>query len=75
MRIKSKTFTDPSIFTSQAAYTAGTVRVFVAVAFALSVTLTVIEVALVDVVGVPEMTPPELSDNPAGSVPDVNAQI
>ena len=46
-----------------------------AVAFALSVTLTVIEVALVDVVGVPEMTPPELSDNPAGSVPDVNAQI
>jgi len=54
---------------------AGTVKVFEAVAFALSVTLIVIEVALSDVVGVPDMTPPELSDNPAGSVPDVNAQI
>lgn len=44
------------------------------VAFALSVTRAVIEVAASGVVGVPEITPPVLRDNPTGNVPDVNAQ-
>jgi hypothetical protein len=53
----------------------GTVRALVAIAFALSVTLTVMEAALPDIVGVPEMAPPELNDNPAGNVPAVNTQV
>jgi hypothetical protein len=43
------------------------VKVFVAVAPALSVTWKVTEVDPTDVMGVPEMTPFELSANPAGS--------
>jgi len=46
----------------------------VAIAFALSVALTVMEAALPDIVGVPEMAPPELNDNPAGNVPAVNTK-
>ena len=47
----------------------------VAIASVLSVTWKVTELGPPAVVGMPEMTPTELSDNPAGSVPDVNAQI
>ena len=42
---------------------------------ALSVTLNVIATELQDVVGVPEITPPELSDSPAGNVPKVIAHL
>jgi hypothetical protein len=45
-------------------------RTCVAVALALSVTLKVIEVGPPAVVGVPEITPLELRDNPAGNVPE-----
>ena len=46
-----------------------------AVALVLSVTLKVMEVGPPAVVGVPEITPLELSDNPAGKVPEVIVQV
>jgi hypothetical protein len=46
------------------------VRAFVAAAATLSVTWKVTEAGPPAVVGVPEITPPELSDNPAGNVPE-----
>ena len=48
---------------------------FVAVALAVSVTRNVKEPGPPVVVGVPEITPPELSDSPAGNVPEVTAQV
>lgn len=47
---------------------------FVAVTFLLSVTLKVAEVAVQVAVGVPEIVPAELSDNPAGKVPELIVQ-
>ena len=49
-------------------------RDFVAVVFILSVTWKVTEIELPAVVGIPEITPPPLSDNPKGNVPDVMVQ-
>jgi len=45
-----------------------------AVLLVLSVTCKVTEVGPPAVVGVPEITPPELRDNPAGKLPAVIAQ-
>jgi hypothetical protein len=45
-------------------------KAFVAVTLVLSVTRKVTEVGPPAVVGVPEITPLELSDNPAGKVPE-----
>jgi hypothetical protein len=46
-----------------------------AVALVLSVTLKVMEVGPPAAVGVPEITPLELSDNPAGNDPEVIDQV
>ena len=48
---------------------------FVTVALALSVTRKVAEVGPPEVVGVPEIAPLELSDKPAGNVPENNDQL
>ena len=50
------------------------VRAFVAVADILSFTWKVMEVVLA-VVGVPEITPPELSPSPDGKLPEATAQV
>ena len=50
-------------------------RTFVAVALVLSVTLNVMEVGPPAVVGVPEIMPLELSDSPAGKVPEDIDQV
>jgi hypothetical protein len=51
------------------------VKVFVAVVLALSITTNVTEVGLSAVVGVPEITPLELSDSPAGNEPEGISQV
>ena len=50
-------------------------RDFAAVAFELSVTRKVTEVGPPAIVGVPEITPLELSDSPAGNVPEAIVQL
>jgi hypothetical protein len=50
-------------------------RDIVAVAFVLSVTWKEIEVGPPAEVGVPEITPLELNESPAGSVPEVIRQV
>ena len=50
-------------------------RDFVAVALAVSVARNVTEVGPPAVVGVPEMTPLELSESPAGRDPEEIAQV
>ena len=50
-------------------------RVFVAFKLVLSVTWKVTEVGSPAVVGVPEITPLELRDNPEGNVPEVIVQV
>ncbi len=50
-------------------------RDFTPVALMLSVTWKVMEVGPPAVVGVPEMTPLELSDSPAGNIPEVTAHV
>jgi hypothetical protein len=46
-----------------------------AVAVAVSVTWKLTDVGPPAVVGIPEITPPELRDNPAGSVPEAIVQV
>ena len=59
---------------SQAAYAMVIDKTLVAVRLLESVTLKVTEVGLPAAVGVPEITPLELSDSPAGNVPDAIVQ-
>ena len=47
----------------------------VVIALVLSVTWKVTEVGPPDVMGVPEITPLELRDSPAGKVPEVIVQV
>ena len=63
------------MFISQAAYAVVIVRDWVAVKLLASVTLKVTEAELTAAVGVPEITPLELSVSPAGNVPEVIVQV
>ena len=60
---------------SQVAYAVVIDRDCVAVKLLASVTLNITEVELTAAVGVPEITPLELSVNPAGNVPEVIVQV
>jgi hypothetical protein len=71
----SSTLIVPSLLASQDAYVTVIVKVFVAVALALSVIRKIIEVGLPAAVGVPEITPLELRDNPVGRVPDIIVHV
>jgi hypothetical protein len=73
--VMSSTLTAPSRFTSQDRLLMVKDRLLVAAAPAPSVTLKVIEVGPPAVVGVPEITPLELSDRPAGKAPEVIDQV
>ena len=71
----SRTLTDPSILISQAANAVVIDKDCVAVKLLASVTLNTTEVELTATVGVPEITPLELSVSPAGNVPEAIVQV
>ena len=50
-------------------------RDFVAAVLVLSITWKVTAVGPPAAVGVPEITPPELNDNPAGNAPETSDQV
>jgi hypothetical protein len=60
---------------SQAAYAVVIDKTLVAVRLLESVTLKVTEVGPPAAVGVPEITPLELRESPAGNVPDAIVQV
>ena len=75
MLVISRILTAPSLFMSQVTLAMVIGMFLVAIAPVLSVTLKVIEAGPPVVVGVPEITPLEISVSPAGSVPEAIDQV
>ena len=71
----SSTLTIPSLLRSQVAKLTVIGRIFVELALALSFTLKVTEIGPPTAAGVPEITPLELSDSPAGNAPVTIDQV